>query len=61
MPTREQKAQACKVWQVFLEGKRLMVTKVRKDLAALCKEKGFVLADTGSRVATLCLKDAGDF
>ena len=59
MPTREQKAQAFKTWQVILDGDRAVVIKVRKDLAARCEERAWKLADSGACVATLCLEDAG--
>ena len=59
MPTRAQKARAFKTWQLFLEGPRSMVRKVRTDLAERGAQKGFHLADTGASVARLSLEDAG--
>ena len=58
MPTREEKAQAFKTWQVILDGDRAVVVKVRKDLAARCAERSWYLADSGACVATLCLEHA---
>ena len=58
MPTRAQKAQAFKTWQVFLEGTGSVVRKVRKDVADGDSPCRFHLAETGEFVATLTLQDA---